>query len=171
MLETERLILRKITMDDLEDWYEILSDKETMKYYPKPYTKEMVINWINRNEEYYDTFGFGLYALVIKGSNKMIGDCEITMQNINGQIKPEIGYHINKKYHNKGYATEAARKCRDFIFENTTFNKVYSYMKSDNIGSYSVAIKNGMSLVEKYTDQDRMITVVYAITRSEWENI
>ena len=170
-LETERLILREYTMDDFDDLYEILSDEETMKHYPKPFDEEKVRYWINWNITNYKTFGFGLWAVVLKDTNEMIGDCGITMQIIDGEIKPEIGYHINKKYQRRGYATEAARKCRDYIFQNTPFNIIYSYMKYTNIGSYSVAIKNGMKLIKEYDDPKNIISEAYAITRKEWENI
>lgn len=168
-LETERLILRELTMDDFNDLYEILSDKDTMEHYPKPFDKDKVENWIQWNMENYKVFGFGLFAVVLKENNKMIGDCGITMQNIHGKIKPEIGYHINKRYQKQGYATEAAIKCKDYIFENTPFNTVYTYMKYTNVGSYSVALKNGMKLVDKFEDSVNEITKVYAITREEWK--
>ena len=158
-LETERLILREYTMDDFDDLYEILSDEEKVRY------------WINWNITNYETFGFGLWAVVLKDSNEMIGDCGITMQIIDGEIKPEIGYHINKKYQRRGYATEAARKCRDYIFQNTPFNIIYTYMKYTNIGSYSVAIKNGMKLIKEYDDPKNIISKAYAITRKEWESL
>ena len=168
-LETERLILRELTKDDFNDLYEILSDEETMKHYPKPFDKEKVNNWIDWNIENYRVFGFGLFAVVLKENGQMIGDCGITMQNIHGKIKPEIGYHINKKYQKKGYATEAAIRCKDFIFENTPFNTIYTYMKYTNIGSYTVALKNGMKLVDEYSNPINTKTKVYAITRKEWE--
>ena len=148
-LETDRLILRELTMDDFACLYEILSDEETMKHYPKPFDEKKVKDWISWNIDNYETFGFGLWAVVLKENNQMIGDCGVTMQIIDGQIKPEIGYHINEKYQRRGYATEAAKICRDFIFENTPFNIIYSYMKYTNVGSYSVALNNGMKLVKE----------------------
>lgn len=168
-LETKRLILREYMFDDFDDLYEIVSDRETMKHYPKPFDEEKTRNWIQWNVENYSIFGFGLWAVVLKENGKMIGDCGVTMQTINGKIKPEIGYHIHKDYQNKGYATEAAKKCKEFIFENTTFNRIYSYMKYTNVASYSVAIKNGMKLVEEYEDSVNTISKAYAITREEWE--
>ncbi len=99
----------------------------------------------------------------------MIGDCGITMQTIHGSIKPEIGYHIKKEHQGKGYATEAAIACKDFIFEHTPFQRIYTYMKDTNVGSYKVAIKNGMQLIEEYEDSVNTITKVYAISRKEWE--
>ena len=168
-LETERLILRELTASDFDSLYEILSDEETMKHYPKPFDRDKVRNWIEWNIENYATFGFGLWAVVLKENGQMIGDCGITMQNIHGKIKPEIGYHINKKYQNQGYAAEAALRCKDYIFENTPFNAIYSYTKYTNVGSFSVAVKNGMRLVEEFEDPVNTITKVYRITRDEWE--
>ena len=93
------------------------------------------------------------------------------MQNINGFIRPEIGYHINKNYQRRGYAKEAARKCRDRAFENTPFNILYSYMKKDNAASSAVAAANGMTKTDEYTDDENELTAVYAITRDEWKKL
>ncbi len=68
-----------------------------MEHYPKPFDADKVRSWIQWNIENYKTFGFGLWAVVMKESGQIIGDCGITMQNIHGKIKSEIGYHINKK--------------------------------------------------------------------------
>ena len=169
-IETKRLILRELTLNDYDALYAILSDQETMAHYPKPFDATKVHHWITWNLENYASFGFGLWAVVLKENNQLIGDCGITMQTIGGKIKPEIGYHIHKAYQRQGYATEAARACKDFIFENTPFNMVYSYMKYTNIGSYSVAIKNGMHLVDEFEDPVNTITKVYAISREEWRH-
>ncbi len=95
----------------------------------------------------------------------MIGDCGITMQNINGVIRPEIGYHIAKRYQRQGFATEAARACRDWIFEHTPFGRVFSYMKKDNTPPSAVAQAIGMQKVGEYTDDEGEETAVYAVSR------
>lgn len=127
--------------------------------------------WITNSKKRYRIFGFGLWAVVLKESGILIGDCGISMQNINGAIKPEIGYHLCKKYQHKGYAREAARKVRDWTFENNTFNVLYSYMKKTNVASYSTAVANGMHLIDEFTDEENEQTLVYAITREEWKQI
>ena len=81
----------------------------------------------------------------------------------------EIGYHIHKKYWRQGYGKEAARAARDWAFQNTGYDAVYSYMKYTNVGSYSTAIANGMKKVKEYPDPKNTISYAYAITRKEWE--
>ena len=171
MIETERLKLREYTFDDFDSLYEILSDEETMEHYPKPFDEQKVRWWIQWNIENYAKYGFGLWAVVLKETGEMIGDCGITIQNIDGELLPEIGYHIHKKYWRKGLGSEAARAVRDWAFENTKYDCLYSYMKYTNIGSYSTAIANGMKKVKEYPDEKNIISYTYAITRSEWETL
>ena len=169
IIETERLILREYTSEDFNDLYEILSDRETMEHYPKPYDEKGVRGWIRWNIENYAKYGFGLWAVVLKETGKMIGDCGITIQNIDGDLLPEIGYHIHKNYWRNGFGSEAARAVRDWAFENTEYDRLYSYMKYTNIGSYSTASAIGMKKVKEYPDEIDTVTYVYAITREEWK--
>ncbi len=171
MMETERLILREYAVQDFDALYEILSDEETMQHYPHPYDADGVRVWIERNIERYAIFGFGLWAVVLKETGELIGDCGLTMQNIGKSIKPEIGYHLNKKYWRKGYGSEAARKCRDWTFENTPFQTIYSYMKYTNIASYATAMATGMKLTDEFEDTVNTLIKVYAITRDEWTRL
>ena len=108
-LQTERLILREYTMDDFDALYEIMSDAETMQHYPAPFDQARTRRWIEWNLENYQKYGWGLWAVVLRESGEFIGDCGITLQNIDGQMLPEIGYHIHKKYWRRGFAKEAAR--------------------------------------------------------------
>ena len=124
--------------------------------------------WINRNRQRYSDFGFGLWAVCLVENGVMIGDCGLTMQNINGTILPEIGYHIAKIHQNKGYATEAARAVRDWTFTVTPFRSLYSYMKKENLPSAAVARANGMTLTDEFTDDEGERSLVYQITRTEW---
>ena len=137
IIETNRLILREYTLDDFDNLYEIVSDPETMRHYPKPFDEERTRGWIEWNLENYKNYGFGLWAVTVKETGEFIGDCGISIQNIDGELLPEIGYHIHKKYWRRGFGSEAARAVRDWAFENTDYNCIYSYMKYTNVGSYS----------------------------------
>lgn len=168
MIETERLSLRQLTMDDLDPLYRILSDPESMRHYPAPFTREKAVQWIEWNLENYAAHGFGLWAVMHKAGNRFLGDCGITMQHIDGEMVPEIGYHIDRAHTGHGYATEAARACRDYAFDVLGMETVYSYMKETNLPSQRVAEKNGMHLVRTYADEHGVATRVYAITAAQY---
>lgn len=103
-------------------------------------------------------------------TGEMIGDCGLTMQLISGQIKPEIGYHIRGDMQRKGYAKEAAIAVRDWTFNNTPFNIVYSYMTHTNEPSAKTAVSYGCKQVDEYTDEYDQIIKVYAISREAWSD-
>ncbi len=170
IMQTERLALRQMTEDDFDALYAVLADSDIMEHYPYTFDETRVRNWIARNMERYRTDGFGLWAVVLKETGEMIGDCGLTMQPINGKMLPEVGYHIRKDHQRKGYASEAASACVAYAFEQCGFPAVYSYMKYTNIPSAAVAQKCGMRFVGQYDDPDNTITRVYSITREEWES-
>jgi len=150
ILETERLYLRELRFDDKKELMKVLSDPESMEFYPNPFDEEKVEAWIKWNIENYRKYGHGLWAVILKESDVFIGDCGITMQNIDNEIVPEIGFHIIKKYCNKGYATEAALACKEYAFNVLQYPKVFSYTTVRNISSQKVAEKIGMRLYKSF---------------------
>ena len=171
MIETERLVLRELTPEDFDALHEILSDPETMQHYPAPFDAERTRRWIAWNQDNYRRYGFGLWAVVLRQTGEFIGDCGMTMQNIDGEMLPEIGYHIHKRHWRKGFGTEAARAVRDWAFANTDVDALYSYMKHTNAASWHTAMANGMKRVKAYADPKNTISYAYAITREEWEKM
>lgn len=171
VIETQRLILREMTENDFSALYKVLADSDVMQHYPYTFDENRVRNWIARNIERYRIFGFGLWAVCLKETGEMIGDCGLTMQNINGQIKPEIGYHIRADMQKNGFAKEAAIAVRDWTFHNTPFNAVYSYMMQTNMPSCKTAVSYGCKQVDEFKDDENRITKVFAITRDEWANL
>lgn len=170
-IETERLFLREMTMDDFDALNKVLGDSEVMKHYPHTFDQARVRAWIERNMERYSIFGFGLWAVCLKESGEMIGDCGLTMQNIGGVIKPEIGYHIRANQQRKGYAKEAASAVRDWTFNNTPFQIIYSYMKYTNLPSSNCAVAWGCHLVNEFEHEVNGLMKVYAISREEWKEL
>ncbi|MBP3542200.1 MAG: GNAT family N-acetyltransferase [Clostridia bacterium] len=170
-IETERLFLREMDEADFDALYAVLADSDIMQHYPYTFDEERVRGWIQRNQERYHIFGFGLWAVCLKDSGEMIGDCGLSMQMIGGHIRPEIGYHIRGDKQRRGYAREAASAVRDWTFRHTTFGVVYSYMKQGNLPSARTAQAYGCRLVEEYPGGDNGMTSVYAITREEWEKL
>ena len=171
VIEAERLLLRELTYKDFPVLFEILSDPETMRHYPQPFDENRTKDWIEWNLQNYKIYGFGLWAVVLKETDDFIGDCGLTIQNIDGDLLPEIGYHINKKYWRRGFGSEATRAVRDWAFEHTEYDCLYSYMKYTNIASYFTAIANGMKKIKEYPDEKNEISYAYAITRKEWSTL
>lgn len=167
ILETERLFLREMTMGDFDSLYAVLADPEIMQHYPYSFDEERVRSWIERNMKRYTDDGFGLWAVCLKDTGEMIGDCGLTLQNIDGQMLPEIGYHIRRDKQRKGYAKEAAMAVRDWAFGNTEYPALYSYCKYTNVGSFKTAESIGMHFEKEYEDEANKITHVSVIRRED----
>lgn len=165
MLETKRLVLREMTLHDVDDLLEVLSDSEAMQFYPQPFDRQMVQTWIERNVQRYAQHGFGLWALILKQTGRLIGDCGLVVQEVDGVKEIEIGYHIRRDLWGKGLATEAAQACRDFGFNQLGFDKLISLIHPANVASHRVAEKNGMRLIKEIEWRNKP-TCVYVVERS-----
>ena len=104
LIETERLGLRELKESDYRDLFEILSDPETMKYYPAPFDQSGVESFIHRSIASYTENGFGLWAVILKSENKFIGQCGISMQDIDGKVEQD------KRRHNQQDHVQQKRK-------------------------------------------------------------
>ncbi|MBR4554181.1 MAG: GNAT family N-acetyltransferase [Ruminococcus sp.] len=169
IIETERLFLREMTERDFDALYKVLADRNIMQHYPYHFDEERVRGWIDRNIERYRVFGFGLWAVCLRDTGEMIGDCGLTMQMIGGVIRPEIGYHIRADHQRKGYASESARAVCNWTFENLPFGSVYSYMKHTNEPSAKTAMAYGCRQIAEFPDEDNGITKVFELTKENWK--
>lgn len=145
VLETARLYLRQFNNEDITSLHAIFSDAETMKYYPSPFSLEQTKNWIGKNIKRYEEDGYGLWAVCLKETHELIGDCGLVKQIVDGKTEVEIGYHINKKYWSKGFATEAAKGCMENGFVQLNRNRLISIIDPLNKPSIRVAEKIGFS--------------------------
>ena len=164
-IETERLFLREMVEDDFEALRRVLGNRDIMRHYPYEFDDARIRSWIARNRERYSVFGFGLWAVCRKDTGEMIGDCGLTMQIIDGQIRPEIGYHIRADHQRQGYATEAARAVRDWTWQNTPFRAIFSYMKAENIPSIRTAMAYGCEYAGEFLDDEGEQTKVFVLRR------
>ena len=164
-IETERLFLREMVEDDFEALRRVLGDRDIMGHYPYEFDDERIRSWIARNRERYRIFGFGLWAVCRKDTGEMIGDCGLTMQIIDGQIRPEIGYHIRADHQRQGFAKEAACAVRDWTWQNTPFRAIYSYMKAENLPSIRTAMAYGCEDAGEFRDEEGELTKVFVLRR------
>ncbi|MBE9193007.1 GNAT family N-acetyltransferase [Gloeocapsopsis crepidinum LEGE 06123] len=163
-IKTHRLILRELTLDDVEDLAQIYADPVVMKYYPKPITREETKYQIARMINGYQQRGWGLWATIHKANNKFIGRCGLIPQVVDKCPEVEIGYMLAKEYWGQGLATEAACAIRDYGF-GIGCNRLISLIAPGNIASQKVAIKTGLCY-EKDTIFRGKTVQVYAIALS-----
>ena len=151
ILQTPRLHLREFTPEDANALAQVLSDPETMRYYPAPhgragYDRAGVEQWIARNRQRYQDDGVGLWAMELTTSRELIGDCGIILQQVEGKLLYEIGYHLRRDHWGQGLATEAAIACRDWAFARLNTNRLISLIRPENLPSRRVAERLGMTL-------------------------
>lgn len=172
-LESERLVTRPVTKDDVDQWVEFFSEKEAVQFFPDTGFKsnqERAAEWIDRQIDRYNTNTYGLQAIIDKHTNELIGQCGLLIQVVDGQTELEVGYHILKKYWGQGFAPEAARLFIDYAFAHGLAESVISIIDIRNINSRKVAQKNGLEL-EKQTLWKNLKVEIYRISRNKWENV
>lgn len=168
ILETERLYLREMNQNDFNSLCEILQDEKTMYAYEGAFSDNEAQEWLDRQISRYQKWGFGLWAVILKKTDKMIGQCGLTMQPWKDKEVLEIGYLFNRQFWHKGYATEAAKACKKYAFETLNATEVCSIIRDTNLASINVAIRNGMVKTDCQTKHYRGVDMPhyrYVITR------
>jgi RimJ/RimL family protein N-acetyltransferase len=169
ILETPRLILRELSPDDADALSAVLCNPETMRFYPAPFDRSGVEEWIARNVHRYAQEGHGLWAMVLKAKSEVIGDCGLTVQRVDDTDEIEIGYHVRRDLCGQGLATEAARACCHFGFGRLPVERLISLIRPENLPSRRVAEKNGMT-VWKEVIKAGLPHLVYSIQRAQAGN-
>lgn len=141
ILETDRLRLRELEPADVNALFEILGDPAAMRHYPAPFDIDRVADWIEKAQASYRANGFGLWAIIRRSDGRFLGDCGPILQSVEGKAIPEIGYHVAAAEQGRGYATEAARACLEWVFANTQYDRVCSLVLPENGPSRAVAAK------------------------------
>lgn len=159
IFETERLYLREMNQSDFKALSKILQDEETMYAYEGAFNDEEVQEWLDRQISRYHKWDFGLWAVVLKETDEMIGQCGLTMQLWKDKEVLEIGYLFQRKYWHRGYATEAPKACKKYAFEVLDANEVCSIIRDTNVASQNVAVRNNMVVVDRWTKHYRGVAM------------
>ncbi|WP_313354379.1 GNAT family N-acetyltransferase [Microbacterium sp.] len=169
ILTTPRLDLRELTDDDLPALRAILQDPETMTAYEGAFDEDMVQAWLARQKNRYRDDGFGLWAVILRETGEMIGQCGLTRQPILGEDVIEVGYLFTRSHWHRGYAIEAATGCRDHAFTVLGTDRVWAQVRDTNIASMNVAIRLGMTVRGRFVKHYRgvdMPHLAFAIDRA-----
>ena len=152
ILETKRLILRRLEPHDLDDLSVIYNDREVRRYFPdgiKNYeeTREE-LEWFQNGHSRYPELG--LWATIYKATNLFIGRCGLLPWEIDGVTEVEVAYLLAKEYWGQGLGTEAAQGILDYGFENLNLSRMICLIVKENSASINVAEKIGMTFEKEW---------------------
>ena len=147
MIETDRLIIRPWSDDDIAPFAEMNRDKRVMENMPKCLTPEETEEFYRRIVAEHQTRGYGLYAVAMKDSRQFIGYTGFHRFDFDVPFAPgiEIGWRLAHPYWGQGYATEAAKACIEYARRQRLFDTVYSFTAICNHRSERVMQKIGMT--------------------------
>ena len=169
--ETERLLFRRITEQDFDTWLAFCKYPDSLKYiFSQEQLKvedpiERCRIWFNRVFNRYENGLGGMNALIEKQTGAFVGQCGLLIQTIDDMEELEIGYSLMPAFRGKGYASEAAIKCKEFAFANDYATSLISVIVPENTDSIKVAMNNGMKL-DKTTTSNGDVVNIYRINKN-----
>jgi len=169
VLQTNRLILRHLTLDDLDDLAILYADPEVRRFFPADVcdrngTQRLLEEMIHHQEVH----GFSLWATVLKETSRLVGRCGLLCHVIDQEPFVEVAYMISPVCQNQGLATEAARGIVDCGFHQLNRSELISLIHPGNIPSRRVAEKTGM-VYQRDVEFEGIIHRLYSISRNTWQ--
>lgn len=165
-IETDRLILRKVTLKDVDDLFtNWASDVDTTKYLTFDTHKEIrETEAIVRKMLARENDGYFEWIVEVKSNQEVIGI--ISAKRTDEDKCLEIGYSISSQYWNKGLVTEGLQEVIKYLFRECDINKIKAVISEDNIKSIRVASKCGLSFEGKLKDENQNL-VVYSMIKNK----
>ncbi len=155
ILETPRLLLRHLEMDDLDKLYELYLDPDITRYIPDaPNNYEEAKKELEWHRQGHPKFpDLGLWATVLKETNELIGRCGLLPWTFDEQAEVEVAYLISKSHWRKGLGTEAALALRDYGFGTLKLPRLICLLDENNAGSIKVSKAMGMNFDRNARDE------------------
>lgn len=148
MIETDRLLLRPMRANDVDPLLGVFADPAVMAAFGvDPFDRPAMERWVQRNLDHQAEHGYGLFAVILKESGALIGDCGLEVMELDAvQARPivELGYDLRRDRWGRGLATEAAAAVRDEAFGRLALPRLVSLIRQGNAASRRVAEKIGM---------------------------
>ena len=164
---TERLVFRHTSMDDLSWWMGYINDAQAIRFMSLTLASEASCReFIQRSLDRRVTDGSGLNAIIEQATGNPVGMIGLLTQVVDGVDELEIGYHLLPSAWGKGFATEAAVACKEFVRQQQLVPSVVSLIDHQNFASQAVAKRNGMSF-EKDTVHRGTPAMVWRVAISD----
>ena len=161
-LETNRLMFRRYTMDDLAFVEQLVTNENVMRYIGSGITKDRIyaIQLIKRMMEQYDNFDdYGLHVLVHKETGQRIGHAGLVAQIIDDAFEIELGDWIHPDFWGQGYATEAAHALKQYAEQELELERYVSAIQVGNVASQKVALQNGLKLEKQIEMEGKQVEI------------
>jgi [ribosomal protein S5]-alanine N-acetyltransferase len=166
-IETERTILRNLTIDDAEEFYALNLEKEVLKYTgDQPFENIQASKDFLTNYDQYEKYGVGRLAVIEKTTSNFIGWCGLKYNPDKDEF--DIGFRFFRVYWNKGFASETAKRCLDFGFKELGIARIVGRAMKENNASIKVLEKIEMTFKETF-DFDGHDGVIYERTNNNKE--
>lgn len=150
-IETPRLYLRLMRLSDIDDLLKIFGDPKVMASFDTtPFNRNQMEEWVQRNIAHQDTYGYGLFSVILKSEEILIGNCGLEHMDVDGELATELGYDFRSDYWNQGFATEAGLAVRDYAFNTLGLPTLISLIRVGNDVSSRVSEKIGMQLIDEF---------------------
>jgi ribosomal-protein-alanine N-acetyltransferase len=169
--ETERLKFRLLKKEDFDDWAPLFRVEKVAEFLamdPSLSANQLCESWFEKVFYRYENDLGGMNVLIDKETGRMVGQCGLLVQTIEEMQRLEIGYSILPEFWGKGFASEAAQKCKNFAFENDFWDSLISMIHVNNIGSEKVARRNGMSLEKTLGNYKGCPANIFRIDKEKW---
>lgn len=170
---TERLEFRRLATSDFDAWLPLFKSENIVPFLgldPKLTLRERCEFWFNKAFTRYENDQGGMNVLIDKTTGKMVGQAGLLIQNIEGVERMEVGYSVLPAHWRKGFAFEAAQKCKNFAFENNFVTSLMSMVHVDNLGSEKVAIRNSMTLEQHIDCYEGIPVNIFSIEKKNWHS-
>lgn len=167
VFETNRLLVRNLAKDDLEDFYEMQSNPNVMRFIKQALTLEQSLEELDRFIRYYDRRDklFRIWAVIEMTTNHFVGICGVYL---NEKGEHEIAYRLLEKYWGKGMGSEIAKDLIHYCFAILQYHEIVAYVNKNNIGSIKIAKQFMNFEKEFYLEKDECIEFVYRQQKDAW---
>ena len=161
VLETQRLVLREISLADLDFVAAMLAHPEVMRYWPKCYDRQEAADWVKRQQQRYTDHGVGYWLALDKASGQPVGQAGLLVLQVDGAEEIGLGYITHRPFWRMGFASEAAAASRDHAFNALCRSRVIALVRPENMPSRGVMQKLGMKLEKSihYADYEHLVFV------------
>lgn len=167
IFESDRLFVRNLRKDDLDDFHKMQGNPNVMKFIKQPMTLEQSRKELSRFTKYYDqrNIHFSIWSVIEKATNLFVGICGVYL---NEKDEYEIAYRFQEEHWGKGIGSEITKELICYCFTILQYPEIVAYVSKNNFGSNKIAKQFMTFEKEFYSEKDKCIEFVYRQQKDKW---